>query len=107
MTHVALAFPLHTFNWGDWHRQSVVGPERAENISPTGWLQENDIKFSIHADAPVTFPNSMQLIATAVNRTTRTGYVLGPKHRLAPLVALKAPDRRIEKSLDRSRSSNA
>jgi hypothetical protein len=84
------AFPLHTFNWGDWHRESVVGPERAENISPTGWYLENGIKFSIHADAPVIFPNSMQLIATAVNRTTRTGYVLGPQHRLTPAIALKA-----------------
>jgi len=84
------AFPLHTFNWGNWHLESVVGPERAEDISPTGWYLENGIKFSIHADAPVIFPNSMQLIATAVNRTTRTGYVLGPQHRLTPLVALKA-----------------
>ncbi len=83
-------FPLHTFNWGDWHRESVVGPERAENISPTGWFLENNMKFSIHSDAPVVFPDSMQLIATAVNRTTRTGHVLGPQHRLTPLVALKA-----------------
>ena len=83
-------FPLHTFNWGDWHRESVVGPERAENISPTGWLLENNIKFSIHSDAPVVFPDSMQLIATAVNRTTRTGHILGPQHRITPLVALKA-----------------
>jgi predicted amidohydrolase YtcJ len=84
------AFPLHTFNWGDWHRESVVGPERAESISPTGWFLENRIKFSIHSDAPVIFPNAMQLLATAVNRTTRTGHVLGPQHRLTPLVALKA-----------------
>jgi hypothetical protein len=83
-------YPLHTFNWGDWHRESVVGPERAENISPTGWLLENNMKFSIHSDAPVIFPDSMALIATAVNRTTRTGHVLGPQHRLTPLVALKA-----------------
>ncbi len=83
-------FPLHTFNWGDWHRESVVGPERAENISPTGWFLENGMKFSIHSDAPVIFPDSMQLLATAVNRTTRTGHILGPQHRLTPLVALKA-----------------
>jgi predicted amidohydrolase YtcJ len=31
-------FPMHTFYWGDWHRDSVLGPERAANISPTGWL---------------------------------------------------------------------
>lgn len=68
----------------------MVGPKRAENISPTGWFLEQGIKFSVHADAPVVFPNSMQLIATAVNRTTRSGHILGPQHRLTPLVALKA-----------------
>lgn len=83
-------YPMHTFYWGDWHRESVVGPERAENISPMGWLMANNMKFSIHHDAPVTFPNSMRVLDSAVNRTTRTGYVLGPKHRLTPLVALKA-----------------
>lgn len=83
-------FPMHTFYWGDWHRQSVAGPERAENISPTGWMLANNMKFSIHSDAPVTFPNSMMVLSTAVNRVTRTGYVLGPQHRLDPLIALKA-----------------
>ena len=83
-------YPMHTFYWGDWHRQSVGGPERAENISPTGWLYANDILFSIHSDAPVTFPNSMRILASAVNRTTRTGYVLGPSQRIDPLIALKA-----------------
>jgi predicted amidohydrolase YtcJ len=29
-------FPMHTFYWGDWHRDHTVGPELAENISPTG-----------------------------------------------------------------------
>jgi predicted amidohydrolase YtcJ len=83
-------YPMHTFYWGDWHRQSVAGPERAENTSPTGWMVANDMKFSIHSDAPVTYPNSMRVFATAVNRTTRTGYVLGPQHRIEPMIALKA-----------------
>lgn len=83
-------YPMHTFYWGDWHRQSVAGPERAENISPTGWMLTNNMLFSIHSDAPVTFPNSMRVFSTAVNRTTRTGYVLGPQHRIEPMVALKA-----------------
>jgi predicted amidohydrolase YtcJ len=83
-------YPMHTFYWGDWHRQSVVGPERAENLSPSGWLHANDIMFSIHSDAPVTFPNSMRVLASAVNRTTRTGYILGPNQRIDPLIALKA-----------------
>ena len=83
-------YPMHTFYWGDWHRQSVAGPKRAENISPTGWLLERDMKFSIHSDAPVTFPNSMRVLHSAVNRTTRTGYIIGPQHRLSPMEALKA-----------------
>jgi predicted amidohydrolase YtcJ len=83
-------YPMHTFYWGDWHRESVAGPERAENISPTGWLVARGMSFTIHSDAPVTFPNSMRILDSAVNRTTRTGHVLGPQHRLAPSVALKA-----------------
>lgn len=83
-------YPMHTFYWGDWHRQSVAGQERAENISPTGWLLAKKMPFTIHSDAPVTFPNSMRVLDSAVNRTTRTNYVLGPQHRLSPLVALKA-----------------
>jgi len=83
-------FPMHTFYWGDYHRESVVGPERAENIDPTGWILDNRMKFGIHSDAPVTFPNSMRVLDSAVNRTTRSGYVLGPKQRLKPIDALKA-----------------
>ena len=33
-------FPMHTFYWGDWHRDHTVGPVLAENISPTGWCVE-------------------------------------------------------------------
>lgn len=83
-------FPMHTFYWGDWHRDSVAGLERAENISPTGWMIEQGIKFSIHSDAPVTFPSSMRILHSAVNRTTRSGAVLGKQHQLTALHALKA-----------------
>ena len=83
-------FPMHTFYWGDWHRTSVAGPVRAEFISPTGAVLKAGMKTSIHHDAPVTFPNSMRVFDSAVNRTTRTGYVLGSDQRLTPEVALKA-----------------
>jgi hypothetical protein len=83
-------YPMHTFYWGDWHRDSVAGAERAENISPTGWLIDRGVKFSIHSDAPVTFPNSMRILDSAVNRTTRSGAVLGKAQRLRPMDALKA-----------------
>lgn len=83
-------YPMHTFYWGDWHRDSVAGYERANNTSPTGWMLEQKMPFTIHSDAPVTFPNSMRILDSAINRVTRTGKVLGEKHKLSPLDALKA-----------------
>lgn len=83
-------YPMHTFYWGDWHRDSVAGKERAENISPTGWFLDEGMRFTIHSDAPVTFPNSMRILDSAINRTTRTQATLGSKHKIKPIVALKA-----------------
>lgn len=83
-------FPMHTYYWGDWHRSSVLGPERAENISPTGWVREAGMMFTTHHDAPVANPDSIRVLSATVNRTTRTGYVLGPDQRVDPLTALKA-----------------
>jgi predicted amidohydrolase YtcJ len=83
-------FPMHTFYWGDWHRDSVLGPERATNISPTGWLMQRGMMFSSHHDAPVALPDTMRVLSATVNRTTRSGQVLGPEHRVEPIVGLKA-----------------
>lgn len=83
-------YPMHTFYWGDWHRDSVAGPARAVNISPTGWLVARGMKFSIHSDAPVTFPDSMRVMHSAINRTTRAGFVIGEEHRLSVMNAIKA-----------------
>lgn len=83
-------YPMHTFYWGDWHRDSVAGLSRAQNISPTGWLIKEGMPFTIHSDAPVTFPNSMRTLDSAINRVTRTEKVLGEEHKISPLNALKA-----------------
>jgi predicted amidohydrolase YtcJ len=83
-------FPMHTFYWGDWHRDSVLGPERAANISPTGWALQRGMIFTSHHDAPVAMPDAMRVISATVNRVTRSGQVLGPQHRVSPLVAIKA-----------------
>lgn len=82
-------FPMHTFYWGDWYLD-IVGKERAHFISPTMAVQRREMMFSIHSDAPVTKPNSMRLLDSAVNRTTRNGVVLGEGQRISPIVALKA-----------------
>ena len=83
-------FPMHTFYWGDWHRDSVLGPERAQNISPTGWVLEDDMMFGSHHDAPVALPDSMRVLSATVTRRTRSGAVLGPQHRVPVETALKA-----------------
>jgi len=83
-------FPMHTFYWGDWHRDSVLGPERAANISPTKWLLDAKMPFSSHHDAPVANPDMMRVLSATVNRTTRSGQVLGPDQRVEPVVGLKS-----------------
>ncbi len=83
-------FPMHTFYWGDWHREHTVGPERAKNISPTGWLVDRGMMFGTHHDAPVAFPDSMRVLSATVTRRTRSGFVLGPEQRVDVMTALKA-----------------
>ena len=83
-------FPMHTYYWGDWHRDSVLGPERAANISPTKWLQNAKIPFSSHHDAPVAFPDMMRVLSATINRVTRSGEILGPDQRVEPIIAVKA-----------------
>lgn len=83
-------FPMHTFYWGDWHRDSVLGPERAQNISPTGWVLERGMMFGSHHDAPVANPDSMRVLSATVTRTTRSGEVLGPQHRVDVMTGLRA-----------------
>jgi predicted amidohydrolase YtcJ len=86
----ASLFPMHTFYWGDWHRESVLGPERAENISPTGWFMKRGMMFGTHHDAPVALPDSMRVLSATVTRKTRSGRVLGAEHRVPVATALKA-----------------
>lgn len=83
-------FPMHTFYWGDWHRNRTVGPVNADNISPTGWVRERGMMFSTHHDAPVAFPDSMRVLSATVTRRTRSGDVLGPDQRVDVMTALKA-----------------
>ncbi|WP_256383272.1 amidohydrolase [Photobacterium toruni] len=83
-------FPAHTYFWGDYHRDSVLGPWRASNISPMGWANSQELPFTIHMDAPVLFPDMMTNMWSAVNRVTRSGAVLGKHHRITAYQALEA-----------------
>jgi predicted amidohydrolase YtcJ len=83
-------FVAHTFYWGDWHRDSVFGPERGARISSLNTSVKNNVRFTIHNDAPVVPPKGPFLLWTAVNRITRSGKTLGPDERVTPQQALRA-----------------
>ena len=83
-------FPMHTFYWGDYHRDSVLGPERAMNISPTGWFEKQGMIFGSHHDAPVALPDSMRVLSATVTRRSRSGAVIGEHQKVSVDTALKA-----------------
>lgn len=83
-------FPMHTFYWGDWHKSSVLGPQRAAYISPTRDVLDAGMIFTSHHDAPVALPDSMRVLAATVTRVTRSGEVLGPDQRVTAYEGLKA-----------------
>ncbi len=82
-------FAAHPYFWGDWHRLSF-GEDRASFISPLRATIDRGIPFSIHNDSPVVPPDIMRLIWIAVNRKTRSGFVLGPDQRVTVMEALHA-----------------
>jgi predicted amidohydrolase YtcJ len=83
-------FSAHTFYWGDWHRESVLGPERADRISPTRSAVDRGLRFTVHHDAPVVDPDPIRVIHATVNRRTRSGDILGPDQRVDVETALRA-----------------
>lgn len=83
-------FSAHTFYWGDWHRDSVLGVERASRISPTRTTLERGMPFTVHNDAPIVPPDMIRLLWATTNRITRSGQVLGETQRISTLEAIRA-----------------
>lgn len=81
-------FPMHTFYWGDWYQQ-IVGPEQAARISPMRSILNTGLHATSHTDAPVALPNLMQVAWATVNRTSRSGAVIGADERVTPYEAMK------------------
>jgi predicted amidohydrolase YtcJ len=82
-------FPMHTFYWGDWYKE-IIGPDRAQQISPINSALKKGIRVTSHTDAPVAMPNLMMIMWTTVNRVSRSGTVIGTNERLTPYQALKS-----------------
>lgn len=82
-------FVAHTFYWGDWHRDSVFGEERASRISPLRSSTDKGLRYTIHNDTPVVPADMMRLLWTAVNRVTRSGKVLGTEQRATVMEGIR------------------
>lgn len=89
MHMIASLFPLHTFYWGDWHKE-LIGDSLVQKISPVKTALNKGIDITIHSDAPVALPNLMRVIWTAAARTSRSGKIIGTAERITPYEALKA-----------------
>jgi len=89
MNMIASLFPLHTFYWGDWHKE-LIGDSLVQKISPVKTALNKGIDITIHTDAPVALPNLMRVLWTAVERTSRSGKIIGAEERLTPYEALQA-----------------
>jgi len=81
-------FPMHTFYWGDWYMK-IVGPEQANRISPMRSILNTGLHATSHTDAPVALPNLMQVVWATVNRSSRSGTIIGPDERVTPYEAMK------------------
>jgi predicted amidohydrolase YtcJ len=83
-------FSLHTYYWGDRHRDIFLGSERAARISPTRTALDKGVVFTVHTDTPVVPISRTRLLWATVNRLTTSGAVLGPDERITTMDALRA-----------------
>jgi predicted amidohydrolase YtcJ len=83
-------FSLHTYYWGDRHREIFMGPERAARMSPARSARDRGLRFTIHTDAPVVPMEPLRLVWAAVNRRSTSGASIGEAERIDPIEALRA-----------------
>jgi predicted amidohydrolase YtcJ len=83
-------FALHTYYWGDRHRERFLGEERAARISPARTALDEGVRFTLHCDTPVVPMEPLRLVWAAVNRRTTSGRELGPEERIGVVAALRA-----------------
>lgn len=83
-------FELHTYFWGDWHLDSVLGETRGQHISPIGWAIKHKLHYALHSDSPVLPPDNPLMLWAAVNRKTRQGRDIGATHAVDIEEAIRA-----------------
>lgn len=81
-------YTMHTYYWGDWYKK-IIEPDQANLISPAKSLIDEGMMITIHTDAPVALPNQMTIVDASVNRTSRSGIVIGADERITPYQAMQ------------------
>lgn len=82
-------FTNHAYFWGDVHVKNL-GAKRANFLSPIATADNMGLKYTNHSDDTVTPVDPLFGIWSAVNRTSRSGQVIGKDERASPYQALKA-----------------
>ena len=83
-------FPVHTYYWGERHRDIFLGPERAARLNPLKTARDMGIRYSIHLDTPVVPMDPLLLVWSAINRRSYEGNVIGQDEKISALEALRA-----------------
>ena len=76
--------------WGDLLYTTILGPARAERISPAASAQQRGIRFTIHNDASVTPKRPLHLAHCPVERQTYGVRILGEAQKISRLSTLRA-----------------
>ncbi|MCG3871568.1 amidohydrolase [Psychrobacter sp. Ps7] len=82
-------FTNHTYFWGDVHVKNL-GKKRADFSSPIATADRMGLKYTNHSDDTVTPVDPIFTVWSAVNRTSRSGKIIGKNERATPYQALKA-----------------
>lgn len=79
---------VHLDYWGDVHQVNTYGPKRAQRITAVRDAITHGIPYGLHNDAPITPPNPLHSMWTAVMRRAPNGNVLGPDQKVTAEEAL-------------------
>lgn len=82
-------FTNHSYFWGDVHVKNL-GKKRADFLSPIATADKMGLKYTNHSDDTVTPVDPLFSVWSAVNRTSRSGKIIGENERATPYQALKA-----------------
>jgi predicted amidohydrolase YtcJ len=79
---------VHLDFWGDIHQNNTYGPVRAQRITAVRDAISHGIPYALHNDPPITPPDAMHSMWTAVVRRAPNGKILGPDQRISAEEAL-------------------